>query len=148
MTLSGVWTQRWSQRHMTRSLCEVTHGKIPLFRPVLITSYTQDICEDRQRIRETYDLIIDSVPAVWTMHGSIECLPRERSGMYIRTSYEQGCLSLRNYPMTIPFDHCHGYMHAPLDMTYVMNMYEILVLNQAQRIDRDVQQRLCLYNKN
>jgi hypothetical protein len=142
MVLSGVWTQKWSQRTCSRSLMEVSHGVIPSFRRVNIQSYTQEICTANQTILETYDLLVNDTPATWVMHGYLECTPRERSGYYVTTSYEFGRLYTRE-----TLDTCELYPNVTISMSHIMNMYEIIIMDAAARVDRDVQQRLSMYHR-
>jgi len=142
MTLSGIWSQRWSQRPHSRSMVELSHGTIPSYKRVKVVSYAQELCDTSNFIMERYELMIGETAATWIMHGEIECIPRERSGYVIRTSYDVGRLYAAETP-----DTCLLYPNLTLCMNYRMNFYEIIVLDPNSRVDRDCQSRLSLYHR-
>jgi len=142
MALSGLWSQKWSQRSYSRTMVELTHGLIPSYTRVNVRSYTQELCDRSKFITERYDVLIGETPATWIMHGEIECIPRERSGYVIRTSYDVGRLYAAETP-----DTCVLYPNMTLCMQYRMNFFEIIVLDPLSRVDRDCQSRLSMYHR-
>lgn len=140
--ISGIWSQKWSQRPPARTMVEVSHGVIPSHAKARIMSYTQEVCDTSHFMVERYELMIGRTPATWIMQGTVECIPRERSGYVIRTAYDAGRLYTEYTPDTYLL-----YPNMTLSMGYAMNMFEVIVLDPHSRVDRDCQQRLSMYKK-
>ena len=141
-TLSGVWTQKWSQRAHNRSLIEVSHGVIPSYQVVNIRSYTQEICTRNQVVLETSELLIGNTPATWVTHGYLEYVARESGGYFTTTSFEFGRLYTEETPDTWDL-----YPNITISMSHIMNMSEVVVMDPVARVDRDVQQRLSMFQR-
>lgn len=145
MSLSGIWTMQWTQHQRTRSIQDVTHGMLP-HHTVTVKSHVHDLCTKSHFVQEKYDILIDgTVPALWVMHGGLEWQPRDTMGYTITCEYDCGMLYVED-PRALPIT-LLGYENRTLDMTYTLNMYDIIVMGAMSRVDRDVHQRLTLHHK-
>lgn len=100
------------------------------------------MCTKSRYIMETYDLVIGTTPATWIMQGTAEYIPRERMGYVVRATYDSGRLYTR-----LTADTSGLTPNMTLSMGHVMNLFEIIVLDDNSRVDRDVQQRLSMFHK-